>query len=490
MKNIKLIALLSLFAVSCKTDGNEYQGTKDINFLAVSDLHYSPYSLCDNESKAGTLNSNESKCASLIKELHQAESKEWDKIFEKYLANEKVASQTENTNYSLYKLFLTQLEAVAKSENIEFVVILGDLLTHNFQDKFKQYSTLTQQQDVELFTKKTFEYLSQTINSKLAKNVDVYPVLGNNDSYISNYHFDNPATSNLYKQLSVIWKGKAQQLENSDTFVKKGGYYSIDLKKNDQKLTIVALNTNMLSRSAHTTENIDIDNQAKEQLTWLSNLFKAAKNPANKETKPDNTTTKNKFLVISHIPSGVDGYATSEKKDGSIVSFWKNPSNENAYVKTLTENAENIAGVLVAHTHHDGFQIIDSAKKLASSSVPALSPIRNNPGLKVFKLDKNNVLVDSTTHYFDAKEGKWAENPDSFAKNNSSAADLAHGYQILVDHWHKDAEVVDKNFLKRFVLNTDSSHLESKWKHYICAASDGMSANEYNNCLKKVTTKK
>ena len=47
--------------------------------------------------------------------------------------------------------------------------------------------------------------------------------------------------------------------------------------------------------SQEVPENIDIDNQAKKQLTWLSNLFKAAKNPANKETKPDNTTTKNKF---------------------------------------------------------------------------------------------------------------------------------------------------------------------------------------------------
>ncbi|WP_158998325.1 metallophosphoesterase [Pigmentibacter ruber] len=491
MKKINLIAMLSLFAVSCSTKSNEFQAEKEKNVLAVSDIHYNPFSLCDAEKADNKLSTSESKCNALMKELNSAEVKDWDKVFAKYLTSEKVSTINSNTNFGLYQKFLTQLETVAKSENIDFVVILGDFLTHGFHQKLNDYAKLTQQNEVESFIKKTFEYISITVNAKLPKDVEVFPVIGNNDSYKANYNFDNPKSSNFYKDLSVIWGSNAKQLTKSKTFVTEGGYYTINLA--DKKLSIVALNTNMLSNKAQSVDGSDIDSSAKNQLNWFSDLFKAAEKTNNNENKDNKDEfripAENKVLVISHIPNGIDGYASSVSKDGSAVPFWKSEVHSNSYLNILKTNSQRISGILVGHTHHDGFQMIDASKSLSSSSVPSLTSLRNNPGFKIFKLNKENTLIDSKVHSYDLNEQKWDENPKSFSELHTSAGHLTHGYEILLSAWSKDTNQADEHYLKRLVLNADHKTLVQKWKHYFCAAGNGMTIKDFNDCYKKVTEK-
>ncbi|WGL60552.1 metallophosphoesterase [Pigmentibacter sp. JX0631] len=493
MKKVNLIAMLSLFAVSCSTKSNDYQAEKEKNILAVSDIHYNPFSLCDTEKAENKLSAVDSKCNALMKELNSSKAEEWDNIFAKYLTTEKISSLKTNTNHSLYQKFLVQLETVAKSENIDFVVILGDFLTHGFHQKLNDYAKLTQQNEIESFIKKTFEYISLTVNAKLPKDVEAFPVIGNNDSYGANYKFDNPNTSSFYKDLSIIWGSNAKQLLKSKTFVSEGGYYSINL--NDKKLSIVALNTNMLSKKAHADAGVDIDSSAKNQLNWLSDLLNTPKKTdSNEKATSDNKDEsripeENKVLVISHIPNGIDGYASSVANDGSAVPFWRE-LHSNSYLNILKTNSEKISTILVGHTHHDGFQKLDDTKKLYSSSVPSLTAVRNNPGFKVFKLNKENVLVNSTVHYYDLNEQKWAENPKPFTEFSPSAGHVSHGYEILLDAWSKDTDQADEHYLKRFVLNADHSDLVQRWKHYVCAAGSGMTIKDFNDCYKKVTEKK
>lgn len=454
IKKTKILTLMSTIFLSCSQSSNNTKLNSEpnkenenkqatTNFISVTDIHFNPYSLCEKEGLTG-------KCASMMQELLHNSGDQWEKIFEKYLGQESPATILEHTNYGLFKNFLNQLEVVAKSQNVEFVVLLGDFLVYNFENKFTSYTNLKDAKSIETFTKHTFSFISESISKKLGKNIEVYPVLGNTDSYVSNYNFDNPSNSNLYKDLSNIWGKNSPQLSQSNTFVNDGGYYSINI--NNKNLKILALNTTMFAREAKSNDpTIVINDYAQKQIDWISNEF----------NKLSSTEKNTKFLIISHIPVGIS--SASSKNGSSPVSFWRNNKFETEYINTLNNNKNSIAGVLVGHTHEDIFQIINKNNELASSTTPSLTSTRHDARFKVFKLNKENVLVDSVLYSFNPSKKFWAE--ESISSQYPQARNM---FQIYL-------KKLDETWKNRATL--------SNKKEEFCAASDGMTATTYSTCI-------
>lgn len=458
---LALIPLSSIFFSSCGKKTKAMYPTADVNLkiLSVTDIHFDPYSICKQE-EISKIEASRGNCASMMNDLINSDASEWEKIFEKYTSQEKIAIKPDHTNYPLFKQFLFKIEQLSKNQQIDLAFILGDYLVYNFESNFKKFSLSNDPQKLEKFTKNTFAFISESINKKIGKNINVFPVLGNTDSYISNYNFDNPQNSNLYKDLKNIWGKNAPQISNSKSF-NSGGYYSAELS--DKNLTIFALNTTMFARNVKSEQKIDITHEADEQLDWLDfNLDKFNEKNENK---------KNKIIIISHIPVGV---SAESSLNNTSTQFWKEDRHTDRYLNRLNKNKENIAGIFVGHTHEDIFQIIDKKTELASSTTPSLTSSRDNARFKIFKFDKNNVLFESTLYTLNQKDLIWKE--ENLSSSHPKAKNL---FQIYL-------EKLDYSYQK--IKSNKSSTNEEKIRY--CASASGMTIKDFDTCLNDIKSLK
>lgn len=215
MRKESISFILFIFSLVFSLD--VYASKKTARFLAMSDLHFTPFDLCQKKE-------TKKPCLQLIAELNKSEVEKWNDIFKKYYQNSTFPVYGQNTNYPLFQSLLSELKTISKNEDLSFVVILGDFLGHQYIEKYKLYA-----KDVTLngqinFVKKTFLYLTKEIRAAIPENIEIYPVLGNNDSYIDNYNVDNPKTTNFYSDLKEIWAQFTPQIKVSNSFL-NGGYY-------------------------------------------------------------------------------------------------------------------------------------------------------------------------------------------------------------------------------------------------------------------------
>lgn len=431
-------------------------------FLAISDIHFNPYEICEDK--------KEKKCTELLKELINSKPEIWDTVFEKYYDLKKFPLYGKNTNYSLFKSLLQEVKRQIEKNNYKFVVVLGDFLAHFYVQNYEIYSGEHSKKGAEKFISLTLKYLSFELKKAVGNKIEIFPVIGNNDSYIDNYNVDNPKGSNFYKDLLSSWGELNKGIKESDSFL-AGGYYLANTSIN--KLSIIALNTNIFSLNAKSSDNTNIKNLTTNQLNWFEKSF--------------NKNGNNNFLVISHIPCAIDPFTSIRQweKEKKVATFWSEKYvniNKN-YLNILTHNSNNISGILVGHTHHDGFQLLNQDLGLYSVSVPGVSLAHfNNPAFKVFKLDEANNLSNAITYYFDVKEKSWKQGSDF--NQNFESKNLFIGMQSLVGKWLKDLDEPDEKFLKYFFVNSPfANKISAKWKYYACAMSDNLETSDYEDCL-------
>ena len=437
------------------------------DFLSISDIHFNPLEICEDSA-----NSN---CVLLIEELHASDANSWGMVFKKYYQTNKITIYGKNTNYLLFNSLLEEIKNQSSKKKFEFVIVLGDFLAHYFIQNYNKYTKQmpkNKYDNIEIFIDKTMQYIAFELKNSIGKNTEIFPVLGNNDSSIDNYNVDNPKKSNFYKNLQVTWGKLNKSVLNSSPFL-KGGYYIADTGLSNLK--IIALNTNIFSINAKSQDNINLKNMAIDQLQWLENIFKK--------------NTKDNFLIVSHIPSGVDAYTTAIRieKSKDKISFWssKDYNIENNYLKIISNYSNNINGIFVGHTHHDGFQILNQELGLYTVSVPSVSPVHfNNPSFKIFSMNDANSLENSETNYYDLKEKKWIQGT-SF-NELFECKNIFIGIQGLVGKWLNDLSEPDEKFMKYFFVNSSfANQISSKWKYYACAMSDNLESSDYLNCIKQ-----
>lgn len=347
------------------------------NFLTISDIHFSPF---------GTCPLVRSQACTLIIKLQQAPANEWKAIFAAE-PNQVLSTSHQETNYALLESTITELRIVAAKDHPHFALFLGDALAHGFRAKYIYYSHDTSSEGYYAFVAKTFAFLSEELKSALP-DIDVYPAVGNNDSYTGNYRVVPQGrfladTAKTWSSLIVDEKNKLSFLHNFPD----AGYYAVNVVGHpDQR--ILVLNTVLFS-PMHT--NAKMKNAAQKELNWLhEELFHAYEK-------------HQKVLLAFHIPVGIDVYKTARSLFKGIQAFWL-PEYSEIFRKELQVYPNNIVAILPGHIHMDSFQVLvlNQLERIPVSFTPSISPIYgNNPGFKVFRYKTDSFeLQDFDTYYF------------------------------------------------------------------------------------------
>lgn len=383
----KCFSLISLALVSLHLHAASPSKEDDTaKFLSVADIHFDPYSACSAFQKP---------CESL-QNLRKANYQDWPSIFERY-GEQSITSAYHDTNYPLLKSSLLAIDKISKAEHPQFVLILGDFLAHDFYKKYVRYSGDKSRQGFENFVKKTLQFLTYEF-AKEFPTVDIYPVVGNNDSYTGDYGV--VPHGRFFQDVTEIWATLIKDAANRESFKKDfptGGYYLITIP-NHANLKIIALNTVMFSSHIR---NASVRKAAKIQLEWLRNQLSKA------------GTQHQRVMLIDHIPVGIDAFATIKNKFNALKQFW-HPIYTTEFENQVSHSQKLIIGIFSGHIHMDTFQSL-TLKKVGDVPIyitPSISPIYgNNPAFKIFTYEIKTLNVRSADDYYfslsDNLENKW-----------------------------------------------------------------------------------
>jgi sphingomyelin phosphodiesterase acid-like 3 len=261
------------------------------------------------------------------------------------------------------------------------------------------------------FVKKTFQFLTTEIREAIPSG-DIYPAIGNNDSYTGDYSIIPNGI--FFKDTEQTWSVFIKDNINLKRFQKNfstAGYYSV-VSPTNKNIRIVVLDTVLFSSSASGSAS---KLAANTELQWFSNeLAEAAEQ-------------KQHVLVAFHIPAGVDVYRTLKKAFGGIKEFWQSDYTH-VFQQKLREHPGLVTAILPGHIHMDTFQVLSLSKMddVPVSYTPSISPIfGNNPAFKIYSYDPNTIQLKNFETYYnmlnDEKKG-WQQEY-SFNSTYQSACD-------------------------------------------------------------------
>lgn len=345
----------------------------DTKFISIADIHFDPFFDC---------NQWQGQCELIVK-LNQAPYERWESILNQYSSN-KIAGTGNDTNYTLLKISLAKLKEKNEEIKPQFVFVLGDFLAHHFDKKYKKFSGDSSKSDFDHFVKKTLQFLSYEIHKSFPQ-AEIYPVVGNNDSYTGDY--GSVPNGKFFHDMEAVWSKLFINQANLTAFHKSfpiGGYYAVDAD-NNKKLKLIVLNSVLFSSKA---KGAHLKEAAAEELRWLRQQLQEAKD-------------KNQSVyLLFHIPPGIDVFATLRVKFFFIQLFWKKEYGEEL-VNTLSEFPGTVKALFPAHIHMDTMQLLPVGNSsLIEYFTPSISPIfGNSPGFKIFMYDKNYQITNYNTYY-------------------------------------------------------------------------------------------
>lgn len=338
--------------------------------LAISDLHFEPFSQCDSQP------------CQLITQLQTKPISKWPKLFSQ--------SKTSSHSDSHYRLIKNALKA-AQQQKSDSVIVLGDLLTHQFKRKFFYYSSIKTDEAYTKFVEKVLRFLTTEIRNTFP-NEPIYMTFGNNDTIHGDYLTDSKGQ--LFKDMSHVenksnWLRLAK-LKGENPSFNEGGYYAASMK--NKKIRILSLNTNLFSALAGDTQK-----KANKQLDWLERELKKAEHD------------KKTVWLMMHIPQGIDVYKSLYSIGTNV--FWQE-SYSKRYLKILEQYQNTIAIIFSGHVHMDGWTFYPFNKKtIINLSTPSISPrFGNNPAFKIYDYNQAGYIYDYKTFYLnlDETQPSWA----------------------------------------------------------------------------------
>jgi sphingomyelin phosphodiesterase acid-like 3 len=348
--------------------------SQSIRFLGLSDLHFDPFMTCLPDTTP----------CPLIEKLRSASASKWATILS---TDMKPAQYGHDSNYLLLNSALTAAKEVGNTEQVKFVLVLGDLLGHRFKTLYKKYSRDKRGTYYPLFVKKTTEFIKLALAEAFPV-IDVYVAVGNNDSYGGDY---TPRPKGQFLQdMADSWSGLIKNKANNKVFRRMlpvGGYYAVDLPK-QTNLHLIVLNSILWSNKVPMTKAMQ--QAASNELRWLHSELEQVK------------INKQKALIAMHIPSGVDVYSPLRQKPFRLIA-WRHSIYAQRFQEELQQFPSEIVGIFAGHLHADWLQtlIVNASYKIPVSGIPSISPVfGNNPGFKVYRYSlERQRLEDMVTYY-------------------------------------------------------------------------------------------
>lgn len=333
------------------------QGT----FLILTDIHFDPF--------ADDLDPK------IFAQLNSRPVRDWQAIFRSAVSRN-VSKDGQDANYAL---FVSALNAAKTSgQRYDYVLVMGDYLTHNFPQKYAAYRPGGK--GYEAFAIKTMVFVSQMIQQTFPM-TPVYGVLGNNDSTTGDYAAPGDA---LLGALSKDWKIIAADRGASKSFA-VGGYYALPhpIVRNSE---IIVLNSTFFS-SRYDTPSIAKGNQGAVELNWLEATLR-------------NVEEQHKTAVLlMHIPPGIDAFESAKSGACSKSAlFWKRGYLD-SFVKTIQGHESALRDGYAGHLHAEDFRLLTNADGNPSLQIhiaPSVSRDHHNkPAFEVGVYDKESGnLVD------------------------------------------------------------------------------------------------
>jgi sphingomyelin phosphodiesterase acid-like 3 len=365
--SIMLLSMMMAFSAS------SHSKQTAANFLTLADIHFDPFLSC-----------RDVKPCPLIEKLRQAEPSEWPQLFATF--DKAMPTYGEDTNYPLFIAGLAAAKHAAEANHAQFVLLLGDFLGHHYRNDYKTYSSDKHLEGYHDFVRKTFIFMTNALNQAFPS-LDVYAVVGNNDSYQNDYVTN--ASGPFFKETADVWGKLIKNQRNRVAMQKQfalAGYYAVDLPA-PFNVRLIVLNTNVFSYKGR---GRDLSRIAKLEWDWLHQQLDAVK------------ASNQKAFIAMHIPDGIDVYKTSRMHLFRVITLWheSDVGRLQAEIKTY---APHIAGLFAGHLHSDWFHMLapDTKTEVAMIGTPSVSPIfGNNPGFKIFSYSPNTEQLDDFVTYY------------------------------------------------------------------------------------------
>jgi sphingomyelin phosphodiesterase acid-like 3 len=446
-----------------------------VEALFVSDIHFEPFW---DPAKAVRLKAAPVSQWSAI--LAEPASADQAARFGELLQTCKVrAGDTPNT---LYESSLRAIHDDAKGA--KFVVLSGDLISHDFSCKFETLFPKEIPGEYQAFVGKTIQYVMNKLRGALP-GVPVYAALGNNDSDCGDYQLDPDSAFLAETGKDLTANVPAKDREAARRTFAEGGFYSARLPAPMAHTRMLVLDDLFMSRRYATCGGKADPAPAAAQIAWLEQQLEAARR------------TKEKVWVMAHIPPGVDAYSTALKGldlcgGGKPQMYLKSQALPDA----MSNYGDVIELAIFAHTHMDEIKLLKPAAPDAPKSgvavkmVGSISPVDgNNPSFTVAEIDAATaelkdyqVFVASNTTGVDTQ---WTEEYD-FAKTYkdedgftaATVGDLIAGFKA--DPTGKNSE--SQSYIRYYSAGGGMRALSAFWQPYTCALrNDG--ADAFRECV-------
>ena len=444
-----------------------------VEALFVSDIHFEPFW---DPAKAAR--------------LEAAPVSEWNTILAEPSSTDQAARLAEllqtckvrgaDTSYALYESSLVAIHDDAKGA--KFVVLSGDLISHDFSCKFQTVFPKASAAEYRAFAEKTIDYVMRKLRGALP-GVPVYAALGNNDSDCGDYQLD-PDSAFLADtgKMLVADLPAGERTEAQHTFA-EGGFYGARLPAPLEHVRMLVLDDLFMSRQYATCSGNANPAPATAQIAWMEQQLNAARR------------NQEKVWVMSHIPPGVNPYATALKaldlcSGGKPQMFLSSE----ALPEAMARYGDVIQLAIFAHTHMDEMRLLKpeagaSAQGVALKMVPSISPINgNNPTFTVAEIDaRTGELKDYQVFVGSNQTGvdtQWSEEYD-FAKTYKEDAFTAASAEDLIAGFKADPTAQtagSKSYIQNYGSGTGARAIGTFWQPYTCALrNDG--ADAFRECV-------
>lgn len=369
-----------------------------------------------------------------------------------------------DTNYLLLRSTFDNVAATAAKNRIhyDYVILTGDLLAHQFDEKF-QKCVGGGDQAYQKFASNTIKYVDDMM-AKALPGVPVFAALGNNDSDKGDYARPSTAfLATVVHDWSGAWgKLPAATRQSAIASFEQIGSYAVPnptVPSNE----LVILNANLwVARNSNACGFADPDPAG--QFAWLHNVLERLK-------REQRTAT-----LVMHVLPGIDAMRSSM---GEVQLLW-NVSCTQKFVAQMSDYRGVVREIYAGHIHRDDFRILpDRAGKpfLPIHISPSVSPVYfNNPAFEIGWYDnRTGELADYSAFDLDIANGKstWAAEYTftqayGFARPNLGA--LVELARKIRDGNPQSGVGLD--YADRYNAGIGLFLTEKNWRNYSCSQTE------------------
>jgi sphingomyelin phosphodiesterase acid-like 3 len=283
-----------------------------------------------------------------------------------------------DTNFALLESALAAMRAVAPNPPV--ILIGGDTLAHHFRDNFFKYEPNAPEATFEQFVDKDFAFLASEFDRTYPR-AQFLITLGNNDGYCGNYK--STPRSPFLAHMASAWEPLVNRNATAPGFVRdfsNGGYYTTSLPARPAMAAVV-LNSVFWSALYENECGVRGSDPGAAELNWLSGHLKA-QHP----------------LLLTHIPFGIDEYASINK--GGPVPLY-NVKYTRRLLAIFAAKGIGPSAFVIGHIHHATFEIAPTGiGKLGAMILPSITPSQgNNPAFVLADVKPSGAAIADTTTY-------------------------------------------------------------------------------------------